>query len=259
MENKIKRLFETKQNHILSVYFTAGHPGLDDTVTIIKELENNGVDMIEIGMPFSDPLADGPVIQKSSQTALQNGMSLKTLFKQLETIQNQVRIPLLLMGYLNPVLQYGMQRFCEKANAVDISGIIIPDLPVYEYSSTYKKYFLENNLNNVLLITPETSEERIHEINTVGSGFIYMVSTSSTTGVRKGIIEKQEAYFKRIQAMNLTTPTMIGFGISNKETFDKACQYANGAIIGSAFITALNESHDISKTVKQFAQKIRGQ
>lgn len=254
--NRINTLFTNKKKNILSVYFTAGHPKLDDTVTIIKELENNGADMIEIGMPFSDPLADGPVIQQSTQKALQNGMSLKVLFKQLEGIRTTINIPLLLMGYINPVVQFGMEDFLKKARETGIDGIILPDLPLQEYLDDYQQLFEKYELPIVFLISPQTSDGRIRRIDKESKAFIYMVSASSTTGVKDKIVASQEEYFQRIADLNLNNPTIIGFGISNRETFTKACQYAQGAIIGTAFINVLEKTKNIKNDIASFVNKI---
>ncbi|MFW6290289.1 MAG: tryptophan synthase subunit alpha, partial [Mariniphaga sp.] len=243
--NRIDTLFKNKQENILSIYFTAGHPQLNDTADIIKTLHEEGVDMIEIGMPFSDPMADGPVIQKSSQKALKNGMSLKKLFSQLENIRSVTDMPLLLMGYLNPVMQYGFTAFlaaCEKAG---IDGVILPDLPVALYEEKYKSLFDKHAVYNIFLITPQTSEGRIRKIDSLSQGFIYMVASASTTGARDSIQDEQEAYFRRIKNMNLKNPTIIGFGISNPETFRRACQHAHGAIIGSAFVNTLEKEGNL--------------
>ncbi|HJX70311.1 MAG TPA: tryptophan synthase subunit alpha, partial [Bacteroidales bacterium] len=237
--NRLNNLFVKKKSEILSVYFTAGYPKLDDTVTIIKILENNGVDLVEIGMPFSDPMADGPVIQQSNDQALKNGMSLKLLFRQLEHIRSEVSIPLIMMGYLNPVMQYGIENFCKKCDELMLDGVILPDLPYEIYIEKYQAVFERYNLHKIFLVSPQTSEERIRKIDEISNGFIYMVSSSSTTGVREKIDKDQEDYFLRSQKMNLKNPRLIGFGISNNETFQRACKYANGAIIGSAFIRAL--------------------
>jgi tryptophan synthase alpha chain len=254
--NRIEKLFADKNKNILSVYFTAGFPKLDDTVSIIKSLEKNGVDMIEIGMPFSDPMADGPVIQQSSHTALKNGMSLKLLFEQLKDIRKEVKIPLLLMGYLNPVLTMGMDNFCMKVSECGIDGVILPDLPLNEYAVKYKKLFKQHKLCHIFLISPQTSEERIKEIDKHGSGFNYMVSTYSITGANKNL-SASEPYFKRILDMKLKNPSMIGFGISDKENFDYACRYANGAIIGTAFIKAIAENDDLEEMITRFVKRIR--
>lgn len=267
--NAINKLFQDKKKDILSVYFTAGFPKLDDTNTIIHELEKSGVDMIEIGMPFSDPLADGPTIQRSSEIALENGMTIKLLFQQLQNFPARTdepvhsggrngtsEIPLVLMGYLNPVLQYGIEKFCKDASSLGISGVIIPDLPLQEYLDEYKIIFEKYNLKNVFLITPQTSEERIRLIDNCSDGFIYMVSSASTTGNKNEIGAEQESYFKRIADMKLKNPTIIGFGIHNHQTFSKACEYANGAIIGSAFIKAIDKSKDLKKDISGFVNGI---
>ena len=258
MSNRIESLFSSKQNNILSVYFTAGYPSLNDTISIIQTLEKSGVDLIEIGMPFSDPLADGPVIQESSMTAINNGMTIHVLFEQLKEIRNSVKIPLVLMGYINPVMQYGMEEFAIKASQIGIDGVIIPDLPLAEYMSDYKTIFFKNNLKNIFLITPQTSEERIRLIDNSTDGFIYMVSSASITGSKEGISDSQLIYFDRIRNMNLKNARLIGFGISNHESFASACQYANGAIIGTAFIKAITGSNDVSKSTEEFVKKIKG-
>ena len=229
-----QKLQEDKK--LLSIYFTAGYPNIDDTVTIIQNLEKNGVDMIEIGLPFSDPLADGPTIQASSTQALKNGMTTELLFKQLENIRNSVKIPLIIMGYFNPMLQYGVEDFCKKCKEIGIDGLIIPDLPVDVYHEEYKSIFEKYDLINVFLITPQTSEERIKYIDSISNGFIYMVSSASTTGAQTGFGDTQTNYFKRINSMNLKNPQIVGFGISNNKTFAQATKYTKGAIIGSAFV-----------------------
>jgi tryptophan synthase alpha chain len=235
-----QKLKEDKK--ILSIYFTAGYPELNDTVPIIQQLENSGVDMIEIGLPFSDPLADGPTIQASSTQALKNGMTSTLLFEQLKDIRQKVQIPLIMMGYFNPILQYGVDAFCKKCAEIGIDGLIIPDLPVDVYNDQYKPIFEKYGLINVFLITPQTSEERINFIDSISNGFIYMVSSASVTGSQSGFGAEQTSYFKRIAEMNLNNPQIIGFGISNNETFTKATQYAKGAIIGSAFIKYITEN-----------------
>ncbi|MBI3502946.1 MAG: tryptophan synthase subunit alpha [Bacteroidetes bacterium] len=244
--NKLNTLFREKKN-ILSIYFTAGFPKLDDTNFILSELEKSGADMIEIGIPFSDPLADGPTIQHSSEVALRNGMNLQLLFQQLPTANCQ--LPTLLMGYLNPVLQFGMENFCRKANEVGISGVILPDLPMDEYLSKYKNTFEKYNLKNIFLITPQTSDARIKMIDKHSDGFIYMVSSASTTGTKMGIDSEKEKFFQRIKKMKLKNPVMIGFGISDMESFSRACKYANGAIIGSAFIKHLESGAEVKKFI----------
>ena len=257
MNNRINQLFKTKNENILSVYFTAGFPNINDTVEIIQQLEKNGVDLIEIGIPFSDPTADGLIIQKSSEAALKNGMSLNLLFEQLKTIRESVKIPLILMGYFNPVYQFGVDRFCQKCAEVGIDGAILPDLPLDEFESEYKSVFNENNLHNILLITPQTSEARIKQIDAASEGFIYMVSSSSTTGTGKKVEDFQQDYFERIQQMNLKNPRIIGFGISDNATFKNACKYAGGAIIGSAFVKSLSAKTDLKKSIAYFVKSIQ--
>ena len=254
--NRIDNLFQQKKNNILSIYFTAGHPTLLSTADILTELEASGTDMIEIGMPFSDPLADGPVIQDSSAKALKNGMTIKGLFDQLTNIRQKVKTPLLLMGYINPVLQFGVEAFCKKCREVGVDGIILPDLPMDIYQESFKKYFEENDLRFIFLITPQTSDERILMIDSISNGFIYMVSSSSTTGAKSSIVSTQVAYFERVKALKLKNPLVIGFGISNGETFNRACSYANGAIIGSAFVKMLNETTDWKKGISDFVKQI---
>ncbi|MDT7827841.1 tryptophan synthase subunit alpha [Pricia sp. S334] len=252
--NRIQdKLKEDKK--LLSIYFTAGYPALDNTVRIIQDLEKNGVDMIEIGLPFSDPLADGPTIQESSTAALKNGMSTEILFQQLKDIRQSVSIPLLIMGYFNPMLQYGVEAFCKKCKDIGIDGLIIPDLPVNVYHETYQETFEKYGLINVFLITPQTSEERIRHIDDVSKGFIYMVSSASVTGSSQGVEKAQTEYFERIAAMQLSNPQIVGFGIHNTETFRAATQAAKGAIIGSAFIKHLTE-HGVSSIAK-FIDEIR--
>ncbi len=233
-----KKLQEDKK--LLSIYFTAGFPQPEDTITIIEELERAGVDMIEIGLPFSDPLADGPTIQESSGVALRNGMTTDKLFNQLENIRENVNIPLLIMGYFNPLLQYGVEAFCKKCKEVGIDGLIVPDLPVEEYLEHYRTCFEENDLLPVFLITPQTSLERIRHIDSVSNGFIYMVSSASVTGSTGGFGEAQKSYFERVSKMNLRNPLIVGFGISDAETFREATTFSNGAIIGSGFIKQLS-------------------
>ena len=238
---------------LLSIYFTAGYPNLNDTASIIEELEKNGVDMIEIGLPFSDPLADGPTIQASSTTALNSGMTTDLLFEQLKKIRQTVKIPLLIMGYFNPMYQYGIEKFCQKCNEIGIDGLIIPDLPLKEYEEQYKSVFESNNLKNIFLITPQTSPERIVQIDTISDSFIYMVSSASVTGSSDGFGENEASYFERISALNLKNPQIIGFGINSKEIFQKAIKHQKGAIIGSAFVTFLknNPITSIENFIKQ--------
>ena len=256
MNNRINKLFQDKKERVLSVYFTAGYPNLDDTVPVIHELVKNGVDLIEIGMPFSDPVADGPVIQHSSLIALKNGMSIRKLFDQLKDIRQTVDIPLILMGYINPVLQYGVEAFCKKCQEIGIDGLIIPDLPLDVYQDEFKPVFEANNLHNIFLITPQTSEERLQLIDSVSSGFIYMVSSNSTTGAKTSVSDFQKDYFERVNSLELKNPRMIGFGISNVETFENACQYAAGAIIGSAFVKSLEGADSLGQKVSAFIDTI---
>ena len=252
--NRIKeKLAENKK--LLSIYFTAGYPSLHDTARIIQDLEKNGVDMIEIGLPFSDPLADGPTIQESSTIALKNGMTTTLLFEQLKDIRKTVNIPLIIMGYFNPMMQYGVEAFCAKCQEIGIDGLIIPDLPVAEYHEHYQETFEKYGLINVFLITPQTSEERIRFIDSVSDGFIYMVSSASTTGAKNTFGDVQQQYFERIDALALKNPQIVGFGISNNETFTQATKTAKGAIIGSAFIKHLT-SNGVD-TINQFIEEIR--
>ncbi len=253
--NRIDQLFQTKKGSILSVYFTAGHPLLNDTVPIIKTLEKAGVDMVEIGMPFSDPMADGPVIQQSSQVALKNGMSLKLLFEQLKDIRKEVTIPLLLMGYLNPVYRFGIEEFCIKCGEVGIDGLILPDLPMDEYEEKYAGFFEENGLYDIFLVTPQTLEERIKKIDSISKGFVYMVSSYSTTGSGKDL-NLSRSYFEKMAGMKLKNPLVVGFGIKDKPTFQNACKYARGAIIGTAFIKALDKDGEIDKKINDFVKEI---
>ncbi len=258
MKNRIDQLFTTKKENILNLYFTAGYPYLQDTINIIKTLDSSGADMIEIGIPYSDPLADGPTIQASGTQALKNGMSLKLLFEQLKDIRKETQIPLLLMGYLNQLMQFGIDEFISHCKAVEIDGLILPDLPIDIYESEFKEKFEKAELHVVFLITPQTSEARIRKIDKLSRGFIYMVSNASITGAKRDISTAQIEYFERIQQMNLNNPRLIGFGISNKKTFDTACQYAQGAIIGSAFIKALtNGESGLEETIRDFISSIR--
>ena len=250
-----QKLQEDKK--LLSIYFSAGFPNLDDTVSIIQDLEKSGVDMIEIGLPFSDPLADGPTIQDSSTKALKNGMTSELLFEQLKDIRSTVQMPLIIMGYFNPMLQYGVEAFCAKCKEIGIDGLIIPDLPVDVYHEQYKETFEKYGLINVFLITPQTSDERIRYIDSISNGFIYMVSTASVTGSQSGFGPEQTDYFKRIADMKLDNPQIVGFGISNQDTFDQATEYSKGAIIGSAFIKHL-ASNGVNQ-IESFTNAIRPQ
>lgn len=249
--NRIDKLFHEKKSNILSVYFTAGYPKLNDTVQVIQSLEENGVDMLEIGVPFSDPMADGPVIQSSGSQALKNGMSLKVLFNQLSNVRQTVSIPLVLMSYLNLIIQFGFENYCQMAVKCGVDGLIIPDLPFAEYMESYKSVAEKHGLHVIMLITPETSEERIRLIDRNTSGFIYMVSSASVTGARKSFSDDNLSYFHRVNKMKLNNPRLIGFGISNKETFEAACKNASGAIIGSKFISLLGSEKSIDAAAKQ--------
>jgi tryptophan synthase alpha chain len=253
--NRIEKLFSEKKKNILSIYFTSGFPKLDSTYIILDSLQKYGVDMVEIGMPYSDPLADGPVIQHSSLVALQNGFTIEPLFKQLIACRNNLNLPLILMGYLNPVLQYGMENFCIDAQSAGIDGIILPDLPLSVYEKEYKLLFEKYNLHFIFLVTPETSEERIRKMDAISKGFIYAVSSSSITGVEKDIAA-QENYFKRLEGMKLKNPVLIGFGIKDNYSFSCACMHARGAIIGTAYIKSIEESVNIEEDTKKFLNSI---
>ncbi len=255
--NRINKLFKNKNERILSVYFTAGYPQADDTVKIIKELAAQGTDMIEIGIPFSDPMADGPVIQHSSTVALRNGMSLRKLFSQIENIREHTDIPLVMMGYINPIIHYGVEDFCKKCSECGIDGVIIPDLPFRDYMEKFKAVGEKYGIEFIMLITPETSEERIRLIDENTQGFIYMVSTASTTGAKDRFDEKTLGYFGKINSMGLRNPRMIGFGISNKVTFDAACGNASGAIIGSEFIRLLGSEPTVEDAVASLMRKLK--
>lgn len=254
--NRIDQAFIDKKQNLLNVYFTAGFPELGDTLRIAKSLEASGADLIEIGMPYSDPVADGPTIQDSSTKALENGMSIKLLFEQLKDLRKEVSVPVILMGYVNPVLQYGFEAFCAKCAEVGVDGLIVPDLPMYEYDELYKDILAKYGLYNIFLITPQTSDERIKMIDQLSSGFIYMVSSASITGAKSGISGVQIAYFERVKSLGLKNKLLIGFGISNQETFNTACQYADGAIIGSAFVKLLSEDAS-DQNITQFIQSVK--
>lgn len=253
--SRIKKIFAAKNKNVLNVYCTAGYPHLESTLHIIKALEENGADIIEIGMPYSDPLADGPVIQSSGAKALENGMSIAVLFEQLAGFRKEVSIPVILMGYMNPVLQYGFEKFCVDAAAIGIDGLILPDLPEYEFETEYGAIIQKNGLDFIFLVTPETAEERIQKLDELTSGFLYAVSSSATTGTDKDFTSV-EKYLQRLQSIQLKNPVLVGFGIKDKETFQSACKYANGAIIGSAYIEALKENNDINTITKKFLNNI---
>jgi len=249
--NRINQLFQQPDHKLLSIYFCAGHPSLQTTTATLQALQDGGVDMVEIGVPFSDPMADGPVIQDAATKALRNGMTLKTLFQQLTNIRNTIHIPLLLMGYLNPILHFGFENFCKECVRVGIDGMIIPDLPFRDYLEDFKPIADRYQLRIVMLITPETSEERIRFIDEHTEGFIYMVSSAATTGAQKSFDEVKQEYFQRINSMNLRNPRMIGFGISNRQTLETSQANAAGAIIGSKFVTLLDTTHN---PIEAFAQ-----
>ena len=254
--NRINQLFNNKRDNILSIFFTAGYPELNSTTEIIKSLSEKNVDMLEIGIPYSDPLADGPVIQSSSEIALNNGMSLHKLFTQLENIREITHIPLILMGYYGVIYKYGIDKFCLKCKESGIDGVIIPDMPLDIFEKEHKTIFKNYDIKNINLITPQTSDERIKYIDSLSDSFIYMVSTSSTTGAKDNFSEEQVSYFERIKNMKLSNPKLIGFGISNNKTYTQANKYAEGTIIGSAFVKSLNISDDISRSIEKFMNSI---
>jgi tryptophan synthase alpha chain len=254
--NRIQKIFAEKKGGILNVFFTAGYPTLNSTKDIALYLQEAGADIIEIGIPFSDPIADGPVIQESNKIALDNGMTLKILLQQVKELREKVKLPIILMGYINPILQYGMEEFCKDAVAAGVDGVILPDLPMDEYQMEYKSMFVKCGLSNTFLMSPTTSEKRIRQIDEATDGFIYAVSASSTTGAKKGFSPEQESYFKKLQSLNLKNPFLIGFGISDNQTFSKASEYSAGAIIGSAFITMLKDSKDLKTDIHQFVRRL---
>lgn len=256
--NRIHTLFNTKKECVLSIYFTAGFPELESTMEIMEAIQTGGADIIEIGVPYSDPVADGPTIQDSNMVALENGISLKKIFDQLKGFRAKIHIPVVMMGYLNPIMQYGMEAFCKKCKEVGVDGLILPDLPMQQFIDDYKELFEEYGLVNTFLISPQTSEKRIREIDENTNGFIYMVSSHSITGAKAGISDEQIAYFERVKAMNLKNPRLIGFGISDSETFSKASEYSNGAIIGSAFIKTVKDSQNLSGDIQQYLSKTIG-
>ena len=253
--SRIKELFDSKQQNILNVYFTAGFPALDSTIEIMKSLQDNGVDLIELGMPYSDPLADGPVIQESSIVALNNGMTVKKLFQQLESMRKEVHVPVVLMGYMNTVLQYGFEDFCIEAKRCGIDGLILPDLPVYEFENKYQAIIKGHGLDFIFLVTPETSEQRVRKLDELSSGFLYAVSSSSTTGNNKDFADVS-AYLKRLRSYQLKNPVLVGFGISDKRSFESVLPYSNGGIIGSAFIKAISATSDLKQSISTFIRGI---
>ena len=256
--NRINQLFQDKPSGLLSLYFCAGYPTLDGTADVIRALQAAGINMIEIGIPFSDPMADGPVIQHAATCALKNGMTLRRLFDQLRDIRRDVTIPLVLMGYLNPIMQYGFEAFCQSCMEVGVDGVIIPDLPFRDYEESYKAIALKYDIRVIMLITPETSAERIRLIDEHTDGFIYMVSSAAITGAQKSFDEKKQEYFQRINAMQLRNPRMIGFGISNKQTYESAAANASGCIIGSKFVTLLGDNHgDAPTAVSQLLEALK--
>jgi tryptophan synthase alpha chain len=254
--NRLNQLFNTKKNHLLSIYFTAGYPKLNTTVAIAEALEKAGVDFLEIGFPYSDPVADGPTVQHSSEVALENGMTLNKLFEELKDLRKRVTIPILLMGYVNPMVQYGVENFCKKAAEVGVDGFIVPDLPMYEYETLYAKHFEAYNLSNIFLVTPQTSAERIRKIDELSNSFIYLLSSSSITGGNLQISANIEDYYKRVKDMELKNPAIIGFGISDHKSFSKACEYASGAIVGSAFVRFLGTEGYLEK-IPEFIEAIK--
>lgn len=254
--NRLSKLFSTKTNNLLNVYFTAGYPKLEDTVTVIRSLADAGADLIEVGIPYSDPMADGETIQQSSMQALQNGMTLDTLFAQLTEARQHTQVPLVLMGYFNQVMQYGPERFVAAAAAAGADGLILPDLPVFEYEQEFRAIAEAHDMQVTFLITPQTSEARIRQIGALSSGFVYVVSSSSITGKSGEITQAQKDYFARIATMDLAQPKLIGFGISDAKSFRTACEFANGAIIGSAFIRALKGRDDVAEATAAFVEGI---
>jgi tryptophan synthase alpha chain len=253
--NRIQGLFKQKKQKVLNVYCTAGYPQLNSTPEVMRALQNSGADIIELGMPYSDPLADGPVIQHSGSIALANGMTIEKLFEQLQGFRKQVYVPVILMGYMNPVLQYGFEKFCQHAAALPIDGLILPDLPEHEFETEYGPIIQRYGLDFIFLVTPETSEERIRKLDSLSTGFLYAVSSSSTTGSNKNMHDVN-AYLKRLKSYNLKNPVLVGFGIKDKQTFNAACEHTNGAIIGTAYIKELEHSTDIAKTTSDFIKNI---
>jgi len=256
--NRIQRLFSKKEKDICNIYFTAGFPNLNDTEKIILTLDKAGADMVEIGMPYSDPLADGETIQESGSIALKNGMNLPLLFEQIASARQKTDMPMIMMGYFNQVMQYGEEAFFKKCQEVGIDGLILPDLPAAIYEADYQALMKKYDLNNIFLITPQTPKERMVYLDSLSSGFVYMVADASVTGKQKDISNNQIAYFESMQNMNFKNPKLIGFGISDHQSFSTACNYSNGAIIGSAFIRALKKSENIEETIFDFIGMVKG-
>jgi len=253
--NRIDELFQRKKSRTLNVYCTAGYPRLNSTLPVMQALQDSGADMVELGMPYSDPLADGPVIQASGLAAIENGMTISVLFEQLKDFRKQIHLPVILMGYMNPALQYGFEKFCSSCAAVGIDGLILPDLPMYEYDTEYGTIIKKYGLKCIFLVTPETSDERIRKLDKISTGFLYAVSSSSTTGNEKNI-SSQSGYFERLKSFGLVNPVLVGFGIKDKQTFDAATEYADGAIIGTAYIKAIGRGGDIGQLTKSFIDGI---
>jgi len=256
--NRLQTLFASGKKNLLSIYYTAGYPELNSTVNIAESLERAGADFLEIGFPYSDPVADGPTIQESSQKALDNGMTLNLLFEQLADLRKRVSIPIILMGYANPMVQYGVERFCKKAAEVGVDGVIVPDLPMHEYELLYSKFFKDNNLSNIILVTPQTSDERIRKIDALSDCFIYLLSSSSITGKSLDVNDVVDTYFKRIEDMQLQNPTIVGFGIANKTSYQKACAHHRGAIVGSAFVKYLGSTENYLEGIGDFIKIFKG-
>ncbi len=254
--NKLAILFSGRRQNILNMYCTAGYPELESTETVMLALQENGADIIELGIPYSDPIADGPVIQQSNMQALANGISIKKIFSQLEAFKDKLKIPVILMGYLNPVMQYGLENFCRDAAASGVSGVILPDLPLYEFENVYQEMFARYGLDFIFLISPQTSPQRIKKADKLSKGFLYAVSSSATTGQQTDF-SAQESYFQKIHQLRLKNPVLIGFGIKDRDTFNLACKYAAGAIIGSAYIKAIANTPDITRTTGDFIREIR--
>lgn len=254
--NKLDQLFAAKKKNVLNIYCTAGFPALDSTASVMLSLQQHGADIIELGIPYSDPIADGPVIQHSNAVALHNGISMQTIFAQLETVKKQMKVPVVLMGYLNPVLQYGVEQFCDDAAAAGVSGVILPDMPMHEYETMYQPFFSKNNLHVIFLVSPLTSTHRIKKADKLSSGFLYAVSASATTGADTNPA-MQEAYFHKLKKMKLQNPVLIGFGIKDKASFDLACASASGAIIGTAYIRAIENAADINAATAAFISSIK--